>query len=78
MIGAEVFAILAEARALGFDLGQMASLLAIYFLLRKDLTKVIDKQFNKLIDALKSLENAHNERLNRIEAHVGLKNKEEK
>lgn len=72
-----VFSVLAEARALGFDVGHLLSLMAVYFLLRKDLLKVIDSQFNKLIDAIKSLETAHNERLNKVEAHVGLRSKEE-
>lgn len=65
--------ILLNAKKLGLDLTQMILYISIYFLLRRDLSKLIDAQFNKLIAAIKSLENAHNERLNKIEVHVGLK-----
>lgn len=64
---------LSEAKNMGFDVGHLVSLGAMYFMLRSDLIKIIDKQFSKLIDAIQSLEHAHNERLNKIEAHVGLK-----
>ena len=77
MVGAELLGTLIEAKRLGFDFGQILSLIILYVLLRRDLSKVIDQQFNKLIDALKSLEKAHNDRLNKIEAHVGLKNTKE-
>lgn len=72
----EIFAVLAAAKEMGFEAGQIISLIVMYFMLRKDLMKVFDKQFEKLIGAIKSLEKVHNERLERIEAHVGLnKNK---
>jgi hypothetical protein len=65
--------LLIEAKRLGLDITQIVQFIILYFLLKKDLTKLIDAQFNKLIDAIKSLEKAHNERLNKIEMHVGLK-----
>ena len=68
-----MFDILLNAKRLGLDITQMILYISIYFLLRRDLSKLIDAQFNKLIAAIKSLENAHNERLNKIEVHVGLK-----
>lgn len=69
----DMFDILLNAKRLGLDITQMILYISIYFLLRRDLSKLIDAQFNKLIAAIKSLENAHNERLNKIEVHVGLK-----
>lgn len=72
----EVISILTAAKEMGFEVGHIVSLLVMYFLLKKDLLKVFDKQFEKLIEAIKSLEKVHNERLEKIEAHVGLnKNK---
>lgn len=65
----EVIPLLTAAKNMGFDLGQIISLAAMYFMLRKDLMKQLDK----LIFAINSLEKAHNERLSKIEAHVGLK-----
>lgn len=65
--------LLIEAKRLGLDITQIVQFIILYFLLKKDLTKIIDAQFNKLIDAIKSLEKAHNDRLNKIEVHVGLK-----
>lgn len=65
----EVVPLLTAAKQMGFDLGQMISLAIMYFMLRKDLMKQLDK----LIIAIQSLEKAHNERLSKIEAHVGLK-----
>lgn len=69
----EIFGLLLEAKKLGLDITQLVLYITIYVLLRRDLSRLIDAQFNKLIAALKSLENAHNERLNKIEVHVGLK-----
>lgn len=65
----EVVPLLTSAKQMGFDVGQLLSLAAMYFMLRKDLMKQLDK----LIIAIQSLEKAHNERLSKIEAHVGLK-----
>lgn len=65
----EVVPLLTAAKQMGFDLGQMISLAIMYFMLRKDLMKQLDK----LIIAIQSLEKAHNERLNKIESHIGLK-----
>jgi len=71
-----IFEILANAKQMGFDIGHLLSLGAMYFMLRKDLIKIIDTQLNKLISAINSLEKAHNDRLDKIEAHVGLKKQE--
>lgn len=72
----EIIALLATAKELGFEVGHIISLLVMYFLLKRDLLKVFDKQFEKLIDAIKGLEKVHNDRLEKIESHVGLnKNK---
>jgi hypothetical protein len=69
----EVISLLSRAKALGFDLGQIIAFGIMYGVLRTDLMKIFDRQFDKLIEAIKSLEKAHNDRLNKIEAHVGLK-----
>lgn len=69
----EILTLLSTAKQAGFDIGSLVSLVIIYFMLRKDLIKVIDKQFDKLIVAINSLEKAHSERLSKIEAHVGIK-----
>lgn len=69
----DIVNLLIEAKRLGLDITQIVQFVILYFLLKKDLTKIIDAQFNKLIDAIKSLEKAHNDRLNKIEVHVGLK-----
>ena len=58
---------------MGLDLTQLLMFATVYFLLRKDLVKVMDRQFDKLIVAINSLEKTHNDRLNRIENHIGLK-----
>lgn len=59
----EIIALLTSAKELGVDVGHLGSLGFMYFMLRKDLMKVIDSQFNKLIDAIKSLEATHNKRI---------------
>lgn len=69
----ELIALLTTAKQAGFDLGSLVSLVVIYFMLKRDLIKVIDKQFDKLIVAINSLEKAHNERLSKIEYHIGIK-----
>jgi hypothetical protein len=40
--------------------------------------KVIDNSINKLVDAINSLEKTHDQRLSKIEVHVGLKKGDEK
>lgn len=69
----DVLALLTTAKEAGFEAGGIVSLLGMYFMLRRDLMKVFDKQFGKLIDAIKSLEKAHNDRLEKIETHIGIK-----
>ena len=73
----DIIAMLTTAKTAGLDLTQLLMFVTVYFLLRKDLVKVMDRQFDKLIVAINSLERTHNERLNRIETHIGLR-KEEK
>lgn len=68
----EIVALLTAAKEIGFDIGQLSTLGLLYFMLRKDLMKVIDKQFNKLIDAIKSLEATHNKRIEVLEVDVVL------
>jgi hypothetical protein len=69
----DIFNLLIEAKRIGLDVTQLVQFIILYYLLKKDLTKIIDFQFSKLIDAIKSLEKAHNDRLSKIEVHVGLK-----
>ncbi len=70
----EIIALLTSAKELGIDIGHLGSLGFMYFMLRKDLMKVIDSQMKmidsqigKLIDAIKSLEATHNKRLFNLE-----------
>lgn len=72
----DIMEVLTLAKNMGFDVGQIISLAVMYVALRKDLLKVLDQQLGKLIDAIKDLEKAHNARLDKIEAHVGLKKEE--
>ena len=65
----EFIALMTTAKNAGFDFGQYVALVTIYFMLKR----MFDKQFDKLIGAINSLEKAHNERLSKIEAHVGIK-----
>lgn len=75
----EIISLLTAAKELGFEIGHILSLIMMYLMLRRDLMKVFDKQFGKLIDAIKTLEKAHNKRLTEIETHVGMnKHKEMK
>jgi hypothetical protein len=69
----DIVTIILEAKRMGLDLTQLLMFSTVYFLLRKDLVKVMDRQFDKLIVAINSLEKTHNDRLNRIENHIGLK-----
>lgn len=72
----DVLTVLMEAKRLGLDLTQLFMFGTVYLLLRRDLVKVMDRQFDKLIMAINLLEKAHNERLNKLEAHIGLKKEE--
>jgi hypothetical protein len=69
----EIVAILTAAKEMGFEAGHILSLFIMYFMLKSNLNKVFTKQFDKLIEAIESLEKTHNQRLKRIEDHVGLK-----
>lgn len=66
----EIIALLTSMKDMGLDVGQLGTMGLIYFMLRKDLLKVIDKQFDKLIDAIQSLEKAHNARLQVLEGDL--------
>ena len=65
----EIIALLTTAKQVGMDVGSIVQMMIMFFMVKK----MFDKQFDKLILAINSLEKAHNERLSRIEAHVGLK-----
>lgn len=69
----EIIATLTALKEMGIEVGQIGAYFAMYFMLKRDLLKATEKQFDKLIDAIKSLERAHNERLTTIETHIGLK-----
>lgn len=69
----DIFEVLINAKKLGLDIQQLLLFGMVYYLLRRDLMKVIDNSINKLVDAINSLEKTHNERLSKIEVHVGLK-----
>lgn len=64
-----------QAKEMGLEIGQIASYIVLYLMLRRDVLKVSDKQFTKLIDAIKSLEATHNARINNIENLTSLNNK---
>ena len=65
----ELIALLTTAKQVGMDVGSMVQMVIMFFMVKK----MFDKQFDKLILAINSLEKAHNERLSKIEAHVGIK-----
>ncbi len=73
----EIIAILTAMKEMGFEAGQILSLIVMYFMLRRDLIKtlgvMIKEAFDRLIGALNSLEESHNNRLKKIEDHIGLK-----
>lgn len=59
----EIVALLTEAKAMGLDISQIILAFGTYTLLKRDLMKVFNKQFDNLITAIKSLEASHNKRL---------------
>lgn len=65
----EIIALLTTAKQIGMDIGSMVQMVIMFFMVKR----MFDKQFDKLILAINSLEKAHNERLSKIEAHVGIK-----
>ena len=65
----EIIALLTTAKQVGMDIGSMVQMVIMFFMVKR----MFDKQFDKLILAINSLEKAHNERLSKIEAHVGIK-----
>lgn len=65
----ELIALLTTAKQVGMDIGSMIQMVIMFFMVKR----MFDKQFDKLILAINSLEKAHNERLSKIEAHVGIK-----
>lgn len=77
----DLIALFKTATEMGFDAGQIVMFAVIYWRLRKDLKKglaedlksLVGSEFAKLIGAINQLERTHNERLKKIEDHVGLK-----
>lgn len=84
----EIFAILTTMKEMGFEAGHILSLVIMYVMLKKDVLKVLEKRsteiFDKIIDtvskrmeelilAIRDLEKSHNDRLQKIEDHIGLK-----
>lgn len=65
----EIIALLTTAKEMGIETGQIFSMIVIYFMLQR----TVKKEFEKLIVAIKDLEKSHNQRLEIIETHVGLK-----
>lgn len=65
----EIIALLTTAKQIGMDIGSMVQMVIMFFMVKR----MFDKQFEKLIGAINSLEKAHNERLSKIENHIGLK-----
>lgn len=65
----ELIALLTTAKQVGMDVGSMVQMVIMFFMVKK----MFDKQFDKLILAINSLEKAHNERLSKIEYHIGIK-----
>jgi hypothetical protein len=74
----DIVTLLMDAKKLGLDIQQLLLFGMVYYLLRRDLMKVIDNSINKLVDAINSLEKTHDQRLSKIEVHVGLKKGDEK
>ena len=73
----ELIAILTASKEMGFDVGHLISIAAVYLMLRKDLrkfvisqnealAKVVNTQVDKVVDAIKG----HNERLDLLENDV--------
>lgn len=69
----DIVTLLMDAKKLGLDIQQIILFGMVYWMLRRDLMKVIDGSINKLVEAINALERTHNERLSKIEVHVGLK-----
>lgn len=65
----EFIALLTTAKQIGMDIGSIVQMMVMFWMIKR----MFDKQFDKLILAINSLERAHNERLSKIEAHVGIK-----
>lgn len=65
----EIIALLTAAKEMGFETGHILSMVIIYLMLQR----TVKKEFDKLITAIKELEKSHNQRLEIIETHVGLK-----
>lgn len=64
----EALALITAAKQFGLDVQILVPMAIVYFLLNRSFAK----QFAKLIDAINRLEKSHNERISRIEDHVGL------
>lgn len=62
----DIVTLLLTAKKLGFDVGTLAGLAVIAFILRRDVMKLIDKQVNKIVIAI----GAHNDRLGALESDV--------
>ena len=65
----EFLTILAVSKEMGLDPQVIVPMGIVYFLLNRSFSS----QFERLIQAINSLEKTHNERLKRIEDHVGLR-----
>ena len=71
----EILALLSTAKELGFESGSILSLVIIYFMLKKFVTKqnnelkeVLNTQVDKMVNAI----GKHNERLDGLESDVKL------
>ena len=73
----ELIAILTASKEMGFDVGHLISIAAVYLMLRKDLRKfvtaqnealikVVNTQIDKVVDAIKD----HNKRIDSLEESV--------
>lgn len=65
----EIIAILTLAKEMGFEAGHILTMVTVYGLL----LRTVKKEFDKLIKAIKDLEETHNKRIETIESHIGLK-----
>lgn len=63
---AELLTILTTAKEAGFETGTIVSIAVIAVMLRRDVTKILDKQVDKIVKAI----GAHNDRLNVLETDV--------
>lgn len=62
----EIITLLTTAKEAGFETGTIVSIAVIAVILRRDVTKILDKQVDKIVKAI----GAHNERLNVLETDV--------